>query len=147
VPNLGGFFCFALHFCLSRRSLLVGGKMSVHILVQGQRKEARAFGTYDSVVTDCSRPRQCCPGDLHARRYLRTIGRPNSQEYFSLPFLLFGYAVFPITVESMFGAKPRSMIRGNTDLHRSKQRRSSARRFGRNIFCWLLHFFLFRRSL
>lgn len=121
--------------------------MSAHILVQGQRNEAMTFGTYDSVATDRSRLPQRSPGGLYAGRYIPTIRRPNSQEYFCLPFLLFGYSVFPITVEGKFGAKPRSIVQVHAGLHRWKPRRNSERHSRRIIFCRALHFCPFCRSV
>jgi hypothetical protein len=121
--------------------------MSAHILVQGQRKEAMTFGTYDSVATDRSRPSQRCPIGLHVGRYIRTIRRPKSEKYFCLPFLLFGYSMFPITVEGKFGAKPRLIVQGDAGLHRWKPRRSSERRSRRIICCHALHFYHFCRSV
>ena len=121
--------------------------MSGHILVQGEDKEAMTFGTYDSVATDCGRLSQWRLGGLHAGRYIPTIRRPNSQEYFCLPFLLYGYSVFPITVEGKFGAKPRSTVHGEAGLHCRKQRRSPERD-SRRIISWrALHFYPFCRSV
>jgi len=72
--------------------------MEAHLLVPAQSKVERTFGNYGLVATERNRLRKCCASGFQAADYIPTIQGPKPQEYFCLPFLLFGDSVFPITV-------------------------------------------------